>query len=342
MLIKQFSLTLFAFSFLTVLITSSVVHADDIADLKKNFVRPTEIPYPDDNKYSDAKVMLGKILYFDPRLSKSGTQSCATCHNPSFSWEDGMSLGTGNEHKKLGRASPTILNLAWDELYFWDGRADSLEAQALGPIQSKGEMAMDLDTMMVMLNKVEEYKPLFSAAFPDEKGEIVTKENIAKAIATFERGVVSGEAPFDKWVNGDEAALSEEEKRGFVLFNKKANCVACHSGWNFSDSSFHDIGLKTEDLGRGKLVANIVPMQHAFKTVGLRNIDRRAPYMHDGSFATLDAVVEHYNSGFTQRESLSEQIKPLNLTPDEKTDLVAFLHTLTSQDTPVSLPSLPR
>lgn len=321
-----------------------VISKAELDKMKGGYVRPKEIPYPDDNPYSKEKEELGKILYFDPRLSSSGTQSCATCHNPSFSWEDGMALGTGHEHKKLGRATPTILNLAWDELFFWDGRADSLENQALGPIKSEGEMAMPIDLMISKLNDIKGYKPLFEKAFyaKNPADTKITPEQIAMAIATYERGVVSAEAPFDKWINGDEAAISDSAKRGFVLFNTKANCAACHSGWNLSDGSYHDIGLKSEDIGRGKLLPNIPGMKHAFKTVGLRNIAERAPYMHDGSLATLEAVVDHYNGGFIQRESLSTDVKPLNLTAADKEDLVAFLHSLSSKDKPVELPVLPR
>ena len=321
----------------------SSLHATEIDDLKRDYERPAEIPYPEENPYSKEKEELGKMLYFDPRLSKSGTQSCATCHNPSLGWEDALALGVGHEHKPLGRATPTILNLAWDEMFFWDGRADSLEEQALGPIESSAEMAMNLDIMLGILDGVAEYETLFKAAFPDDQdGDIITKEKVAMAIATYERGVISGEAPFDRWINGDEDAISASAKRGFLLFNKKANCAACHSGWNFSDSSFHDIGIDDADIGRGAILKQILPMQHAFKTVGLRNIDRRAPYMHNGAYQTLEDVIEHYDNGFVQRDSLSDEMKQLNLTKAEKRDLLAFLKTLTSKDKPVELPDLPR
>lgn len=327
------------------LVATSLIAAseskDEIEALKKQYARPTDIPYPTENPYSEAKALLGKTLFFDPRLSGSGMQSCASCHNPAFGWEDSMALGTGHEHKKLKRATPTVLNLAWDELYFWDGRAESLEAQALMPIESKTEMHMTKEQMVTLLNDIKEYPPLFTHAFPEEK-EPVTKDNTMKAIATFERGIVSAQAPFDRWIQGDESAMSESAKQGFVLFNKKANCAACHSGWRFSDGSFHDIGLNDPDIGRGEFVPQIVPMQHAFKTVGLRNIDRRAPYMHNGSMNTLEEVVDHYNDGFIKRESLSEEMKLLHLTPQEKGALVAFLKTLTSDDPAVTVPILPK
>ena len=325
------------------LATPYSLKASDIEEMKSQYQRPNEIPFPEDNPYSEEKAKLGKILYFDPRLSASGTQSCATCHNPSFDWGDGMGLAVGHGHKRLGRKSPTILNLAWDheaEAYMWDGRKSSLEEQALGPIEAGVEMNMSMDILIPVLKEIEEYQKLFKSAFPNDEDPI-NKTNIGKAIATYERTIVSGEAPFDKWIKGNEDAISESAKKGFILFNGKANCSACHSGWNFSDASFHDIGIDDDDKGRGAIVP-IPSMQHAFKTVGLRNIDRRAPYMHNGSIKTLMEVINHYDHGFVKRESLSDEMKELNLTDDEKQDLVEFLKTLTSDDEPVTLPKLPR
>ena len=201
-------------------------------------------------------------------------------------------------------------------------------------------MGMPLTVMIDHLNDIQGYAPYFKAAFPEDKDPI-TKENVAKAIATYERTIVSAEAPFDKWIKGDESAISEEAKKGFAVFNGKGRCSACHSEWNFSDNSFHDIGLKSEDIGRYAIL-EIDSMKHAFKTPGLRNIDQRGPYMHDGSEATLMDVVNHYNDGFVQRPSLSKDIKKLNLTEDEKSSLVAFMKTLTSKDPEVTLPVLPR
>ena len=221
----------------------------------------------------------------------------------------------------------------------WDGRKSSLEEQALGPIQADVEMNMKIEQLIERLNEIEGYKPLFKAAFADDK-DPVNAENLAKAIATYERTIVSGEAPFDAWIKGDENAISNSAKRGFELFNKKANCAACHSGWRFSDASFHDVGIDDDDIGRGAHVP-VKSMEHAFKTVGLRDISRRGPYMHNGSLKTLMDVVNHYDHGFVTRDSLSSEIKPLNLTETEKQDLVAFLETLTGNDEPVTLPKLP-
>ncbi|HEU5048492.1 MAG TPA: cytochrome c peroxidase [Rickettsiales bacterium] len=317
------------------------VSAKELNEMRSKYARPKEPVYPKENPYSDSKAALGKDLFFDPRLSASGTQSCATCHNPALGWQDGMALGTGHGHNKLGRHTPTILNLSEDELFFWDGRADSLEAQALGPMASVSEMNMPLEKAESGIRLIKGYAPLFKKAFPEEKGAI-NRDTISKAIATFERTVVSGEAPFDKWVKGDEKAISDSAKRGFVIFNKKGNCAACHSGWRFSDGSFHDIGIDDKDVGRGKIL-QMASMQHAFKTMGLRNIAQRGPYMHDGSLATLEEVIEHYNKGGSvKRDSLDAQIKPLHLNAQEKQDLVAFLDTLTSKDKPVTLPALPK
>lgn len=306
----------------------------------EQYKRPSEIPFPKENAHTKERELLGKTLFFDPRLSRSNVMSCATCHSPSFSWGDGLARAVGDGHQQLGRRTPTILNLAWSELMFWDGRAGSLEEQALGPIAAPGEMNMPLGKMLSKLRAIHEYKPLFDSAYP---GERMSEMTIAKAIATFERTVVSEKAPFDRWVEGDETAVSEAAKRGFVLFNDKANCASCHSTWRFTDDSFHDIGVAGTDKGRGNLLKDIEVMQFAFKTPTLRDVDRRAPYMHDGSEGTLEEVIEFYNlGGRVKRPGLSAEIKPLNLSGAEKRDLTEFLRTLTSPDKPVTAPALPR
>jgi cytochrome c peroxidase len=307
--------------------------------LKALYRRPATIPFPKDNPYTPEKAALGKKLYFDTRLSVTSAQSCASCHNPGFGWGDGLSVGVGHGMQKLGRHSPTVVNAAWGDIFMWDGRLPTLEEQALGPIQSTGEMNMPLDQLMKRLSSISEYKPLFAVAFPREG---MNEKTLAKAIATYERTVVSERAPFDAWIEGDEKAVSEQAKRGFALFNGKAQCSACHEGWNFTNEGFQDIGLPSDDVGRGQYLPGVIKMQHAFKTPGLREIARRAPYMHDGSLATLEAVVDHYNSGGANRPSRSDLMKPLGLTAQEKSDLVAFLNTLTSSLTPTAAPVLPR
>jgi cytochrome c peroxidase len=307
--------------------------------LRALYRRPATIPFPKDNPYTPEKAALGKKLYFDTRLSVSSAQSCGSCHNPSFGWGDGLAVGVGHGMQKLGRHSPTVINAAWGGIFMWDGRLATLEEQALGPIQAAGEMNMPLEELMKRLESVREYKPMFTKVFPNEG---MTPQTLAKAVATYERTVVSERAPFDAWVEGDEKAISDEAKRGFALFNGKAQCAACHEGWNFTNDGFQDIGLPSNDVGRGKFVPGVIKMEHAFKTPGLREIARRAPFMHDGSLATLEDVVEHYNRGGVERPSRADLMKPLGLSAQEKTDLVAFLKTLSSNLTPTAAPVLPR
>lgn len=307
--------------------------------LKAQYRRPALIPFPKDNPYTLEKAVLGKKLYFDTRVSGANLLACASCHNPGYGWGDGLPKGVGDSMKSLGRRSPTIVNAAFCGIFFWDGRAASLEEQALGPIQSNAEMNLPLDTLMQRLAHIPEYAPLFAAAFPQEG---MTTDNLAKAIATYERTIVSGWAPFDAWVSGDEKGISEDAKRGFSLFNGKAQCALCHSGWNFADDGFHDIGLDDADIGRGKFFASVIKMQHAFKTPSLREITRRGPYMHNGSLPTLESVVDHYDRGGVDRPSRSDLIKPLGLSQQEKADLVAFLRTLSSDVDPTTVPVLPR
>ena len=319
-------------------IVSSSPMAKSRDEWKQDYQRPSEVPYPEDNLYTKEKADLGKKLFFDPRLSGADYISCATCHNPSFSWGDGLPTGFGNAMTQLGRRTPTILNTAFGELMMWDGRFESLEEQALGPMASPAEMNQEMEAIADELRAIPGYRSLFNLAFPEDG---LTIENIAKAIATFERTVISGAAPFDLWIAGEETAISEAAKRGFDLFNGKANCVACHAGWNFTDDSFHDIGIDDDDLGRGEHFKNNVKMQHAFKTPTLRNALERAPYMHNGSMVTLRDVVVHYNTGGIDRPSLSNEMRPLNLSQQEQDDLVAFMATLSSVDERIALPVLP-
>ena len=238
------------------------------------------------------------------------------------------------------RSTPTILNTAYNQMQFWDGRAKTLEEQALGPIQEPGEMNQDLENLAKRLTAIEGYRKAFDQAYPNEG---ISKESIAKAIASFERTVVSTEAPFDKWRKGDKKAISLSAQRGFKLFEGKANCVACHQGFNFADDGFHNIGLPANamvDVGRfahRKIKVN----KGAFKTPTLRDIARTAPYMHDGSYRTLADVVEHYNKGGVNPENLDPNMKPLNLSDQEKADLVEFLLSLTGKPMEITIPHLP-
>lgn len=279
---------------------------------------------PEDNPQTAEKIALGKQLYFDPRLSRDSTVSCASCHDPKKGWSNGEQFATGVRGQKGGRNSPTIINSAYAKLQFWDGRAELLEGQALGPIQNPIEMDLTLDEAVERLNKVEGYKKQFQKVF----GTDVTSPNMAKAIAAFERTVLSGDAPFDRFKAGDTKALSASAQRGLKLFTGKANCSACHSGPNFSDAAFHNIGVGMEaekpDLGRFE-ISKLEGDKGAFKTPTLREIARTAPYMHDGRHKTLEEVVDYYDKGGFPNDMLDEEIFPLKLTAEERADLVKFL-----------------
>jgi cytochrome c peroxidase len=307
--------------------------------LLADFQRPAKAPVSKANPSTPEKIALGQMLFFDPRLSGSGVISCATCHNPALGWSDGLAKGLGNMGGRLGRHTPTIIDVAYGEPYFWDGRAATLEDQAKGPLTSAAEMNMPAAAAVSRLQSIPGYVAAFEGAFP---GQGVSLDTFALAVASYERTVVSNSAPFDKWVQGDEQAVSAAAKRGFVLFNGKANCAVCHAGWRMSDDGFHDIGLPGADRGRAAIAPGIVQLEHAFKTPTLRNIKLRAPYMHDGSLTTLEAVIDHYDHGFERRASLDTQMHPLGLTSAEKSDLLAFLDTLTSVDAPAIVPVLPQ
>jgi cytochrome c peroxidase len=313
--------------------------AVDAHTLLSDYQRPTKVPASKTNPITAEKVALGQMLFFDPRLSGSGVISCGTCHNPALGWSDALPKGLGHMGGRLGRHTPTIINVAYGEPYFWDGRAATLEDQAKGPLTSATEMNMPAEIAITRLQSLPGYVAAFDRAFP---GKGVSLETFAAAVASYERTVVSNAAPFDKWVAGDEQAVSPAAKRGFVLFNGKANCAVCHAGWRMSDDGFHDIGLPGTDRGRAAVAPGIVQLEHAFKTPTLRNINQRAPYMHDGSIQTLADVIDHYDHGLEHRDSLDGQMHPLGLTSAEKADLLAFLDTLTSVDAPTVVPVLPQ
>jgi cytochrome c peroxidase len=300
------------------------------------------VKHPADNAWTKDKEELGKALYFDPRLSGSNWISCATCHNPGLGWSDGLPRALGNGQKELGRHSPTIINSAYFDFQFWDGRAKTLEEQALGPIQSTGEMNQNLDELVKKLNAIPGYVTLFKKVFGNEG---ITKINIGKAIATFERSVISKDSPYDRFSKGDKKAISESAQRGMDVFFGKGNCTFCHNGPNFSDSGFHNIGLKNhgplkENLGRYNVTKDEAD-KGAFKTPGLRHISRSAPYMHNGSEATLEDVVEFYNRGGDVAKNRSPMIMPLSLTEQEKKDLVNFMKALEGKAINVTVPILP-
>ncbi len=298
---------------------------------------------PSDNPLTAAKVELGKQLYFDPRLSRDNTVSCASCHDPKKGWSNDDRFATGIGGQKGGRSAPTIINSCYQQFQFWDGRAIELEGQALGPIQNPIEMNMTLEELVPKLNKIEGYRKQFQQVFSTD----VTSDGIAKAIACFERTVLSGDAQYDRFKAGDKTALSEAAQRGLQVFFNKASCSACHAGSNFTDGGFHNVGVGIDDaepdVGRYS-VTKLLGDRGSFKTPTLREIARTAPYMHDGRFATLEEVVEHYDKGGTPNPQLDEEIFPLKLTDQQKADLVTFLKEgLSCEDYPeVEPPELPK
>lgn len=307
----------------------------------KSYLRPATVPAPADNQINPARIELGKALFFDPRLSGSNWISCATCHNPALAWSDGLPTAIGNGQHALARATPTILNTGYNPFQMWDGRAKTLEDQAVGPVQAEGEMAQDLPSLVAELSKITGYTKMFDAAYP---GEGITEKTIGKAIATFERTVVSGESPFDRWVKGDQKAVSASAKNGFAVFEGKGRCSICHSGFNFTDNGFHNLGLKETgepDLGRYNIV-RIERNKGGFKTPTLRDVALTAPYMRTGIYKTLEEVIDHYNRGGDVKAHLSPDIVPLNLTAQEKADLLAFMKSLTGPQMQVTIPILPQ
>lgn len=298
---------------------------------------------PADNPMNDDKVALGRLLYFDERLSKDNTVSCASCHMPFHGFADANRTSPGVGHQFGARNSPTVMNRLFSKEQFWDGRAKDLEEQSHGPLINPVEMAMASHADVVARVKaVKGYAPLFAKAF-GEPG--IDMPRIARAIAAYERTVVTGDSPYDQYLAGDKSAMSEAQLRGMGTFFGRGRCVTCHVGFNFTDERYHNLGIgmekPTPDLGR-YVVSKRDEDRGAFKTPTLRNIVLTAPYMHDGSEGTLEAVVELYDRGGIRNQWLSKDMQPLGLSPQEKRDLVAFLEALTgpinNAEPPAALP----
>jgi cytochrome c peroxidase len=305
----------------------------DLTALKSAFRRPQTVPFPPDNTFSEAKRSLGEKLFHDKALSVDGSTSCATCHVREKGFADGRERGQGVSGQRLGRHTPTLWNLAWSYLMFWDGRAHNLEQQVFGPIESPDEMAQPKAQLIAKLAADPDYRRAFADAFP--RNPKVSDENLAKAIATFERALVSPPTRFDRWVDGDDRALTPREVKGFRLFAGKAGCANCHTGFAFTDGNFYDVGLPDADRGRGA-VLRLPAADHAFKTPGLRELARSAPYMHDGSLPSLEDVLEHYTHGIAERSTVAPDIaRRLSLSDEERAALIAFLGTLSSDSAPL-------
>jgi len=307
---------------------AALAQGADLALLKQDYRRPP--PRPIENQ---ALVDLGRELFFEPRISASGKTSCATCHFPELGWVVTDARSRNDSGKLTSRKSQPLIGLghAGNAPVGWDGRSATLEAQAKASIAT-GSMSMRETDTPVKVEVIEErirsapdYVAKFAAALPNAPINIDT---IAQAIAAFERAIEPGIAPFDRWLAGDEGAISVSAKRGFALFTSKGLCIACHSGWRFTDDKFHDIGTTTTDQGRGREIKD-EKLNYAFKTPTLRSVALRAPYMHNASIATLNDVVRHYEKGGIDRPSRSPLMLPIQLSEQERLDLVAFLETLT-------------
>jgi cytochrome c peroxidase len=322
-------------------------------------VLPPEIPA--DNPLTAAKVELGKRLYFEPRLSADDTVACATCHDPAHAFAEPRPVSIGVGGAAGVRNAPTVLNAGFLREQFWDGRAPTLEEQSKQPLVNPVEMGMpDHAAVEAKLAKVAEYAPLFRAAFGDEK---VTIDRVVQAIASFERTIMSLNAPIDRFLAGDANAISESAKRGWALYNAKARCNNCHGHVSvlplFTDELYHNVGVGVKDVSFEALARQVAQnpeslpkLSHepginqlgrfnvtkeakdigAFKTPQLRNVALTAPYMHDGSEKTLQEVIEFYDRGGNPNPWLDGGMRPLGLTPEEKADLVELMKTFTSDD----------
>ncbi len=286
---------------------------------------------PSDNPITKEKIELGRLLYFDTRLSRNDTIACATCHNPKLGFTDGQPVSLGIGTLKGGRSAPTVINRLFSKAQFWDGRAPSLEEQAKGPITNLIEMGMPShDVVINKLNDIRGYRDRFNKVF----GTVVTLDGVAKAIATFERTVVSGNSALDRYQDAIEGAITEAQIRGLKIFKEKARCTQCHAGFNLTDEKFHNIGVgwggHRPDLGLFDETKKLVDMGK-FKTPTLRDIADTGPYMHDGRFATLRQVIDFYDRGGDPNPFLDKEIVKLNLTEQEKRDLEVFLHALSGE-----------
>lgn len=303
---------------------------------------PAYVPSPPTNLPYEQKVELGKQLYFDGRLSQSGAISCAFCHNPGTGFADARQFSIGAFGTAGGRQSPTVYNTGFNPFQFWDGRAGSLEEQAIGPIHNPVEMAEKHETVVPKISKIAGYQKQFQLIF----GGGVSLQHIAEAIAAFERTIVSQNSAFDKYVMGKKEAMSESAVRGMELFKGKGRCIACHNGPNFTDNQFHNLGVPQEgmlkeDLGR-YIVSRLEKDKGAFKTPTLRSISETAPYMHDGVFKTLEEVMDFLDKGGGANPHLSPLMKPLDLSADEKKDLIEFMKALTGEPLKIVMPKLPK
>ena len=300
---------------------------------------PKSVPVPKNNPSSPEKITLGKQLFFDPRLSGDNSMSCATCHLPEKAFGDELARAKGAGGKRLSRNTQTLLNIGFYSHYFWDGRTDSLEQQALIPIVASDEMNQDLALLEQELDDIPGYVTQFRNVFDSP----VTRDGIANALAAFERTLVTNPSPFDRYLAGDARALSAEAKRGLELFVGEAGCIRCHHGPMLSDGKFYRLGVAGRDLGRGRVTGRKED-NYRFRTPSLRNVAQTGPYMHNGRLKTLTEVVTFYFRELPLEgpDQLPLDVEPLlGLSFSDISDLVAFLESLAGESTKVSPPTLP-
>lgn len=286
------------------------------------------VPWPADNPYSAERVELGRYLFFDPRMSGNGMVSCATCHPPAHAFAGGDPAPKGVTAKPLARRAPTLINRAYGRTEFYDGRAASLEDQIHSPVGNPDEMGSTTAAATAAIARVAGYAPLFARAFGDSQ---VTFDRIAKAIASFERTILSGDSPYDRYLHGDKQAIRAEAKRGEQIFERTGECSECHNGFNFTNEKFASLGvdpkLATPDFGLGVLTRKRHD-EGKFKVPTLREVAHTGPYMHDRRFQTLDDVLEFYRKGGQPGPYLDSRIAPFFLDAPAKADLLAFLESL--------------
>ena len=286
------------------------------------------MPIPEDNPLTPEKVALGQRLFSDRLLSRDGTKACRSCHEPGHAFTDGRPVAVGVRGQTGERSAPTLVNRGYGRSFFWDGRAPTLEAQVLEPIANPKELDLSVGEAVDRLAHDESYRARFTEAF----GAEVNAANLARALASYVRTILSGDSPLDRYMNGEREALSAQARQGLALFRGKGNCTACHVGPTLTDEQFHNTGVawrdgRLTDNGRSAISGNERD-RGAFKTPTLREVTRTAPYMHDGTIPTLEEVVDFYDTGGRLNLNLDPEIHPLHLTVEEKQALVAFLKSL--------------